>query len=416
MDKASDLNLKNRQYPSIYHRVRRHLGIFLLAVFGCFGSIVYIAEDHLEVISLHHWLDTEVERYVTEYKVYELGTKLPNVREFDSYWSELELPDWLASYQQTGFYEHLLGAEDKHFIVFQHPSGNGLMYIVFKKDADDFLDPYEESLHNYLFLFGLIIFLAVIVYSAYFMRLFSLPLLAIEQKIKLMQPSQVMPPPQTRYRETRHIEQTLINNKREIEGFFQRETEFSRFSSHELRTPIMVIKGSVELLRKTKDQVPVALKAIKRIEQAGEEMQVLTEAFLLLGKESIKQAHFQDIDLATTIQQQLVELQPLFLRQGLDYSLQINAGAVINAPNSFVTIVINNLVKNAFSYSVADIKISLQQQELTIVNLHQGNATYQAGYGCGLVIVERICERMQWEFTQQDTGDEFIAVIDFQAK
>jgi len=413
MGKASDLNLKNRQYPSIYHRVRRHLGIFLLVVFGCFGSIVYIAENQLEVISLHHWLDTEVNRYVAEYEIYGLGTKLPNLSEFDSYWSERELPDWLVRYQQVGFYEHLLGTEDKHFIIFQHPSGNGLMYIVFKEDADDFLDPYEESLHNYMLLLGLIIFLAVIAYSVYFMRLFSLPLLAIEQKIKLMQPHQVMPPPETRYRETRHIEQTLINNKREIEGFFQRESEFSRFSSHELRTPIMVIKGSVELLGKTKNQIPVALKAIKRIEQAGDEMQVLTEAFLLLGKESIEDVHFQSIDLVITIEQQLEVLQPLFLRQGLDYALVANEGGIIDAPHSFVTIVINNLIKNAFSYSVADIKIQLQQQVLTIVNLHQGHATYQAGYGCGLVIVERICERMNWIFTRHDTGDEFIAVVHF---
>jgi len=414
MDKASDLNLENRLYPSIYQRVRRHLSIFLLVIFSFFGSLIYIAEDQLEVISLHHWLDTEVDRYLSEYEIYGLGTKLPNVNEFDTYWTERDLPDWLVSYQQSGFYEHLLGSEDKHFIVIQHPSGEGLMYIVFKEDADDFLDPYEESLHQYIFILGGIIFLAGIAYSIYFMRLFSLPLLAIDQKIKLMQPNQVMPPPETRYRETRHIEQTLINNKREIEGFFQRETEFSRFSSHELRTPIMVIKGSVELLGKTKNQIPVAVKAIKRIEQAGEEMQILTEAFLLLGKESIESVHFQRIDLPDIIQRQLNELQPLFLRQGLDYSLQIEKGGEVSAPSSFVTIVINNLIKNAFSYSVADIKIKLQQQELTIVNLHQGNETYQAGYGCGLVIIERICERMGWVFTRQDTGDEFIAKIDFQ--
>jgi len=413
MDKASDLNLKNRRYPSIYVRVRRHLIIFLLGVFGCFGTIVYIAENQLEVISLHHWLDTEADRYVAEYDIYELGTKLPNINEFDSYWSDVSLPDWLASYQQIGFYEHLLADEDKHFIVFQHPSGSGLMYIVFKKDADDFLDTYEDSLHNYMFILGLIIFLAVIAYSGYFMHLFSAPLLAIEQKIKLMQPNQKMPPPETRYRETRHIEQALINNKREIEGFFQRETEFSRFSSHELRTPIMVIKGSVELLGKTQNQIPIAQKAIKRIAQAGEDMQLLTEAFLLLGKESIGNAHFQEVDLESTIQQQLDLLQPLFLSQSLGYSLQVNNSKVISTPNSFVTIVINNLIKNAFSYSVADIKIALHQKELTIVNLHQGNETYQAGYGCGLVIVERICERMDWLFTRKDTGDEFIAQVIF---
>ena len=74
---------------------------------------------------------------------------------------------------------------------------------------------------------------------------------------------------------------------------------------------------------------------------------------------------------------------------------------------------INNLIKNAFSYSVADIQVSLQQRQLTITNRHQGNETYQAGYGCGLVIVERVCERMGWMFTSKDTGEEFIAFVKF---
>jgi len=413
MDKASNLNRNTKQYPSIYRRVRCHLSACLLVIFALFGTTMYLAENKLEVISLHHWLDTEVDRYVAEYAVDGEATKLPNINEFDTYWSEQQLPSWLASYQHIGFYEHLLGAEDKHFIVSHHPSGEGVMYIVFKKDADDFLDPYEESLHHYIMLLGLIIIISALAYSFYFMRLFSLPLLKIEQKITLMKPNQVMPTPETDYRETRHIEQTLINNKRDIAGYFQRETEFSRFSSHELRTPIMVIKGSAELLAKTKNQIPIALKAIARVQQASEEMQILTETFLLLGKESIEVSHFQHVDLPVAVQQQLDELQVLFLKQGLSYSLTIDDGDVIYAPSSFVTIVINNLVKNAFSYSVADIKINLQQKSFTIANNHQGHETDQSGYGCGLVIVERICERMNWVFTRKDNGEEFIAMVHF---
>ncbi|ARD20532.1 sensor histidine kinase [Shewanella japonica] len=413
MGKASDLNQNNKQYPSIYRHIRRHLSISLLVIFCFFGSTVYLAESKLEVISLHHWLDTELDRYEKEYAIYGLATKLPNTAEFDTYWTEREVPDWLAPFQQIGFNEHLLGSEDKHFIIANHPSGKGLMYIVFKKDADDFLDIYEESLHTYIIFLGLFIGLGVVIYSFYFMRLISSPLLAIEQKITLMKPNQQMSKLQTKYRETRHIEQTFINNKKDIEGFFQRETEFSRFSSHELRTPIMVIKGSTELLAKIPNQLPVAQKAIKRVQQACEDMEILSEAFLLLGKESIEEAHFKEVQLEDAVRKQLDELQVLFLKQGLDYSLHLHQPATIKCPPSFVSIVINNLIKNAFSYSVADIQVSLQQRQLTITNRHQGNETYQAGYGCGLVIVERVCERMGWIFTSKDTGEEFIAFVQF---
>ena len=86
---------------------------------------------------------------------------------------------------------------------------------------------------------------------------------------------------------------------------------------------------------------------------------------------------------------------------------------MVHAPESFVTIVINNLIKNAFSYSIGDIAIVLNGTQLTIVNRHDGNETYNAGYGCGLVIVERICERMSWSIELNDDGIRFTAKVDF---
>ena len=86
---------------------------------------------------------------------------------------------------------------------------------------------------------------------------------------------------------------------------------------------------------------------------------------------------------------------------------------MVHAPESFVTIVINNLIKNAFSYSIGDIEIVLNGTQLTIVNRHDGNETYNAGYGCGLVIVKRICERMSWPFELNDDGMRFTAKVDF---
>ncbi len=82
---------------------------------------------------------------------------------------------------------------------------------------------------------------------------------------------------------------------------------------------------------------------------------------------------------------------------------------------SFITVVMNNLIKNAFSYSIGDIEIKLTERKLVIVNRHDGNETYNAGYGCGLVIVQRICERMGWRFETQDDGFHFSTYLDFSA-
>ncbi len=384
-------------------------------MFSMFWTAIYLAENQMEVISLHHWLDTEANRYTEEYELYGEDTLLPNPSEFSTYWSENELPRWLSYYKTPGFYEYLLGAEDKHFIVLKHPSGKGVMYIVFQDDADDYLDNYEWSLHYYTMLLGGFISLVMVFYSIYVVRSLSRPLNQIEQKISLMQPDQPSFEVATRYAETRHIEQTLLDAKNDISGYFQREEEFSRFASHELRTPIMVIQGSADLLAKVDNQPPVALKAINRVQEASEQMRVLTEMFLLLGKENIDEHRFSEHDLETMVRQQLKELAVLFAKQDASYRLNVTRSATVYAPESFITVVMNNLIKNAFSYSIGDIEIQLTEKELVIVNRHDGNETYNAGYGCGLVIVQRICERMDWRFETQDDGLQFSTYLDFSA-
>ncbi|MGB2078988.1 MAG: sensor histidine kinase [Vibrio sp.] len=399
--------------PSIYQKIRLRFIAFGFIFFGLFWGIIYVAESQLEVISLHHWLDTEAQHYIERYDEVGLKARLPNEAEFLSYWTETPIPNWLRSYDSPGFYEHLLGEEDKHFIVFPHPSGQGLMYLMFQDDADDYLDGYEGSLHSFTFIFGCLLTLAVSLYGYFFVRSIAKPLNQIEQKIQQMSPDMPDFAVDSPYKETRHIEQALLDNKQHIAHFFQREKEFSRFSSHELRTPIMVIKGSSDILAKVPDQPNIAKRAIKRMQLASDEMKILTETFLLLGKETIEPHHFDTFQIDELLSQELDHLQGMFAKQGASYQLNITHPQSVYAPKSFILIVINNLIKNAFSYSIGDIIIDLAANQLTITNRHDGNETFNAGYGCGLVIVERICERQKWHFDIQDDGQSFKASLTF---
>ncbi|MGF1861164.1 sensor histidine kinase [Photobacterium profundum] len=413
MDKATGSTHNN--YPSLYRKIRWSFGTMIMSLFTLCWIVIYVAQNQLEIISLHHWLDTETNRYIQTYKQDGIEATPPNESEFSSYWSEgdLSIPAWLTPYTQPGFYEYQLGEEDKHFTVIEHPSGRGMMYIVFQDDADDYLDEYEDSLHLYTFIIGGLITLGMLLYSMYFMRTLARPLVSIEQKITFMSPDKPSFSVDSEYSETRKIEQTLLDSKNDIAGYFQREQEFSRFASHELRTPIMIIKGSTAILQKVPDQPHVALKAINRLNHASDEMTLLTETFLLLGKESIDPHHFAYHALEHLVQQQLDEMAPLFAKQDSNYTLTSVNPSKIYAPESFITIIINNLIKNAFSYSIGNIGVNLTNNTLTITNRHDGNETYNAGYGCGLVIVERICERMHWSFTSNDSGTAFTTSIHF---
>ncbi len=402
--------------PSFAKKIRMTFIVLTSMMFLLFWGLIYFAQDRLEVISLEHRLTTETQEYLKNYKRYGFRADKPDPQELDTYWSKEEMPDWLEPYQQPGFFEEQLGEEDKHFLVTKHPSGSGWLYVVFQDDADDYLDEYEDNLHLITFLVGAIFLIAVIAYGIYFVRLLSHPLIEIEKKIASMAPNKPAFDVDTPYKETRSIEYTLLDNKAQISAYFQREQEFSRFASHELRTPIMVIKGSTDLLRKVPDLPNVATKAINRIEYAGSQMQTLTEAFLLLGKEQIEAHHISHEDLSKHLHLVLEEMSPYFAKQDAQYQLQEVDPSSVDAPPSFVDIIMVNLIKNAFSYSIGNIDIKLKQHELTVTNQHEGNDLHNSGYGCGLVIIERICARMGWSFSTHNDGSVFVAKVVFASK
>ncbi|WP_089138523.1 sensor histidine kinase [Vibrio rumoiensis] len=399
--------------PSFFKKIRMTFIVLTSVMFLLFWGLIYFAQDRLEVISLEHRLSTETQEYLNNYQRYGFKAEKPDPQELDTYWSREEHPEWLDPYQTSGFFEEQLGPEDKHFLVTKHPSGSGWLYVVFQDDADDYLDDYEDNLHLITFLVGAVFLIAVIAYGLYFVRLFSRPLIQIEEKIKAMAPDKPDFEVDTPYKETRSIEYTLLDNKAKISAYFQREQEFSRFASHELRTPIMVIKGSTELLKKVPDMPRVANKAVARIEYAGNQMQILTEAFLLLGKEDIESHHINNESLSEHIKTVLSNMAEHFAKQDATYELKEKHPSSIEAPSSFIDIVMANLLKNAFSYSIGDIVIELTEKTLVITNQHDGNDMHNSGYGCGLAIIERICTRMDWDFNTDNDGKLFKAKVVF---
>ncbi len=376
-----------------------------------FWLVVVISEDQLELISLHHWLESEAAMFEQDYKNYGHRNSVPNHYEFDLYFSDSYRPNWLQSYTVPGFYEHHLGPEDKHFLVRPDPSGKGLFYVVFKDDADDYLDEYESKLHFFTLSLGILIIFLTLIFGLYQVRQIALPLQKVLDKIRLMPPDQPDFAVEANYQELAAIEQALADSKKRIANFFRREQEFSRFAAHEIRTPLMVLQGSAEILTQLKLEHALANKASQRITQACADISLLTDTFLLLGKEQLDSHYYTSLQLDTLLLQQLKATRQLFVASTLECSCQTSL-VVVMAPSSFVIVLLNNLLKNAFSYAKTQVFVNLTEQELTISNdIREGSTG--SGYGYGLVIIERICDRLNWQCQIEQSAGEFIAKIRF---
>ena len=382
--------------PSLRKRLILALGGAGLLLLLILSLLMVVAEDKMEELSLRHWLEAEVTRYNDDWLRLGHAAPAPSPRQFSSYWTEAgRLPAWLKPYQTPGFFEHQLGEEDKHFLVHAHPSGKGLLYLVFNDDADDYLDPYEDRLHLVTRLIGLALLLGCIAFGIWLVRHITRPLDRLRQRVAHLTPDQVDFVPDAPWQELREIELALLAGKHEVAAVFAREQEFSRFASHELRTPNMVIQGSAALLGKVTDLPAPAARAASRIRAASDEMALLTETFLLLGRKEAVERPPQWV--APLIERELTRLAPLLQRENLDIRLNLAEQSEVQAPLSLLAIALGNLLKNALSYAEGHIEIALQGQVLTISNPTAAAPDQILGYGCGLTIIQRICEKLGWQ-------------------
>jgi signal transduction histidine kinase len=199
-----------------------------------------------------------------------------------------------------------------------------------------------------------------------------------------------------------------------LSDFLEREREFTRFASHELRTPVAVFKSSLAVLRAT-DQEPVRERALARMEQSANDMADLVAALLALGRgpEDLGHRDVQELDVASIIQDLLDRLGPLAAQKGLRIERQLDAHARVWAAPGLGPVLIDNLLRNAVAYADTWILVRADALGIGIENDVREQPRSSASTGYGLKIVSRICERQGWAFACECQGGRFASRVAF---
>lgn len=201
------------------------------------------------------------------------------------------------------------------------------------------------------------------------------------------------------------IEQTLER----ISAFVTRERYFTSSASHELRTPITVITGALELLEQSQLSA-TDMKTLDRVRRATLDMKSTIEMFLCLARET-DEGLYDEQFLVMPLISNAIELQRhLLSRKLVEVEIeQLANPRVYGHPQAF-SIAVNNLVRNAFEHTLegqGPITIRIEQQQLLVTNQRVSTTAEQYppsdasphGYGLGLGIVQRLCERNGWSFS-----------------
>lgn len=200
---------------------------------------------------------------------------------------------------------------------------------------------------------------------------------------------------------------TAINSYREkIALAIAREQSFTRYVSHELRTPMTVIKGCVSLLKKQQD-IHVD-KQCQRINSALDDMQALTQTFLLLARD--EQSATQELIINDDfLSEQVADLASYSESNQCNISIQILENVVLEAEATLFKALLKNLLINAINCSPqGHISVFMDNQHLTIIDNGSGLDSKHRGYegfGIGLIIVKDICQKYHWSFSLANNQD-----------
>ena len=184
--------------------------------------------------------------------------------------------------------------------------------------------------------------------------------------------------------------------------------EFTENASHELQTPLAIIRSKLDVLiqdenlsQRQSDAVQGAYDAIQRLTR-------INQSLLLLAKIENRQfAETATIDLRETVEQKLKQFQELWQSKEISVTSDLQQASIISNP-MLADILFNNLLSNAIKHNIekGSIHIRLLQGSFEIENTGQIHSldttrlfgrfyksnTANENQGLGLSIIKQICE------------------------
>jgi signal transduction histidine kinase len=241
--------------------------------------------------------------------------------------------------------------------------------------------------------------------------------------------------------------ETVVFDKTNIKEFNELNTELNDFSkrtrdtfilqkqysenlSHELLTPLAIIRSKTELLLQAPNLSEQDLLNLDSIIQTVGRLHKVNQGLILLSK--IENNQFIDkktINIKELLNESLENFEDQIRLKHLEVRLEMVPDFELNTNPTLLTILVFNLIKNSIFHNIdnGDVKIMLQNNLLTITNtgaINNKNGEYffnrfvsdkpsENSIGLGLSIAKRICDLFGYKITYKSTDNKHTVSVSF---
>jgi PAS domain S-box-containing protein len=213
-----------------------------------------------------------------------------------------------------------------------------------------------------------------------------------------------------------------VERQRELERQNERLEEFASVVSHDLRNPLNVAQGAVDLLEEPTDSEEAELVA--KIDRSLDRMGCIIKDVLTLARQGQTVSNPQETELSTLASTAWTWIE------AEQASMSVESSTELAADSGRVQDMLANLFRNAIEHNDGDVEIEVGLLESNdgfyIADNGEGieddaDDVFEMGYsstedgtGFGLAIVEQVAEAHGWEvsLTDSDSGGACFEVTD----
>ncbi|WP_425604220.1 sensor histidine kinase [Halobellus salinisoli] len=200
----------------------------------------------------------------------------------------------------------------------------------------------------------------------------------------------------------------LEARERELEQQNERLEEFANVVSHDLRNPLNVASGRLNLARSATDDDTEHLDHVAR---AHSRMEALIDDLLTLARDGTSDVDTERFGLGTVVQESWTTVDTA------DATLIIDVNRTVCADQNRVKQLLENLIRNAVEHGGSDVIVSVGEldggfylqddgagipADIRDHVFETGYSTSQDGTGFGLSIVNQVADTHGWEVTVRE--------------
>jgi signal transduction histidine kinase len=228
--------------------------------------------------------------------------------------------------------------------------------------------------------------------------------------------------PPTQIDEFAFMNQTIQKTTHQAQQEYSLLKEFTENASHEMQTPLAIIRSKLDLLIQDENLSEEQSKTMQSAYTAIEKLSRLNQSLLLLTKiENNQYADTSNMNLKDKIIEKLDAFHELWQNQNITVTSSL-ADAPVKLNSELTDILLNNLLSNAtrHNFSNGSIKIILKEKELEVSNsslekelnsqqmfLRFFSQDKKSRYnGLGLSIIKQICDVSGFSIRYLFAGDQ----------